>query len=275
MAGDDFDTTVDRLYGGPPDRFIADRDAAAKQARASGDRELADRIKQLRRPTVAAALLNRHRRVGSTAELEKLIDLGEKLRAAQHELDVPAMRSLGGERTARIAAVIDVIASEAGDDLTPGVRDQLGETLTAAVADADAARAVMSGRLVAALQYSGFGEVDLSGAVAIPLPAAAPGARAAQAPDARDHSVDTEEAAAAQAAATAAAQQQLQDALARLASAQATEKSAQEAAALAERALAAARRTAQQASDRATQATAARKAAEEAVAEARSRITAS
>ena len=47
MTGDDFETIVEKLYGGPPAQFVADRDAAAKRAKADGDRELAGRIKQL------------------------------------------------------------------------------------------------------------------------------------------------------------------------------------------------------------------------------------
>lgn len=292
MATDDFETTVEELYGGPPDQFIATRDAAVKRARAAGDRELAERIRQLRRPTAAAALLNRHRRAGESDDLDALVELGEQLRAAQQKLDAPALRALSAERTPRINAVIDAIAAEeSGDELTATVREQLSQTLTAAVADADAARAVLSGHLVAALSYSGFGEVDLSEAVAVPLDGKEPAQsgtgtrRAGKSEQDAEKSektakgkkrgrTGTRDSAKTQAEeARAAAERRLEEALAILTKAQRDEESAQEAAELADRALAAAERTAKNARERVDRAGAARAAAEEAVTAARSEVS--
>lgn len=282
MASDDFDTTVEELYGGPPEHFVRTRDAAVKRARAAGDRDLAERIKQLRRPTATAALLNRHRRAGDTGDLDALIELGEQLRDAQQKLDAPALRSLSAERTPRINAVIDAIgaeAAEAGDELTATVREQLSQTLTAAVADADAARAVLSGHLVAALSYSGFGEVDLTEAVAVPLDAkkedpSPPDADARRAQKPEKPQPEKEHAEKEHAEKEhAAAGRRLKEALAILATAQRDEESAQQAAELAERALAAAERTAQHARERVDRASAARAAAQQAVAAARSEVS--
>jgi len=264
MAADDFDTTVEQLYGGPPAQFIASRDAAVKRARAAGDRDLADRIKGLRRPTAAAAALNRHLRGGATDGLDALLALGEQLQAAQRALDVPAMRTLGAQRAPRIAAVVAAIEAEAHEEFSATVREQLSQTLTAAVADAGAARAVRSGRLVAALNYSGFGEVDLTDAVAVPFTrhtdsAAAGADDGTEAPDVQQQ-------------ADAAAKRRLEERLAILAKAQQAEESAQQSAELAERALSAARRTARSARARVAEATAAREAAQAEVADAQSRV---
>ena len=49
---------ADDLYRLAPEDFTAARDAAAKQARADGDRDGAAALKALRRPTVSAWLLN-------------------------------------------------------------------------------------------------------------------------------------------------------------------------------------------------------------------------
>src|SRR5690606_41247732 len=46
------------LYVVPPRRFVERRDAAAARARAAGDPQLARAIARLRRPTVAAWLVN-------------------------------------------------------------------------------------------------------------------------------------------------------------------------------------------------------------------------
>lgn len=265
MAADEFERTVEQLYAGPPDRFIAQRDAAAKQARAAGDKELADRLKALRRPTVAAALLNElHRRNASTG-LDELLELGHKLRAAQRKLDVKSMKSLSAERNSLISRLIDEIADTAQEPLSNTVQEQLSDTLVAAVADAAAGRAVGSGRLVSSLRYSGFGEVDLQDAVAIPLraqpeePEASPADEAGEVPD-----TDTDDVAEQQRAhQQAAAERELTEATAALDAAQKAEAAAQQSAELAERALAAAHRTAKSTRARAEQAAAARSAAEQ------------
>ncbi|RNI19906.1 hypothetical protein [Flexivirga caeni] len=260
MDADAFEATVERLYAGRPGDFIAARDRAVKRARADDDRELAEQLKRLRRPTAAAALLNRQVRSGDTSELTALAELGERLRAAQRGLDAAAMRALSAERSPRIAAVLNTIAAD-GDEITASVREQLTQTLTALVADADAARAVLSGRLVAALSYSGFGEVDLRDAVAAPL-------RAEKAAAVESTSAATK------AAARAAAQRHLNKALGILDKAREAETSARGAAELADRSLDAARRTAASAHDRVNQAAAARATAEETVAAAREGLTA-
>ncbi|WP_460600247.1 hypothetical protein [Flexivirga lutea] len=269
MAADDFDTTVEQLYGGPAEEFIARRDAATKSARTAGDKELAKRIKALRRPTTAAELVNRlHRDDGES--LEELLDLGEKLREAQSALDAKAMKSLSGERNSLITRLVKQIADAADEPVSTAVREQLSDTFTAAVADADAAHAVSSGRLVTGLRYSGFGEMDLRDAVATPLrkPAAAQSTDTADTEATDTEATDTDDTAAAAEAAERerrAAQHALSEAGDALAAARRAERAALESADLADRALAAARRTAQSARSRAEAATAARTDAEEAV----------
>lgn len=274
MAADDFDTTVEQLYGGPAEEFIARRDAATKSARTAGDKELAKRIKALRRPTTAAELVNRlHRDDGES--LEELLDLGERLREAQSALDAKAMKSLSGERNSLITRLVKQITDAADEPVSTAVREQLSDTFTAAVADADAAHAVSSGRLVTGLRYSGFGEVDLRDAVATPLrkPAAAQSTDTADTEATDTEATDTEAtdtddtAAAAEAAERErrAAQHALSEARDALAAARRAERAALESADLADRALAAARRTAQSARSRAEAATAARTDAEEAM----------
>lgn len=270
MPADEFERTVEQLYAGPPDRFIAQRDAAAKQARAAGDKELADRLKALRRPTVAAALLNELQRRNASTGLDELLELGQKLRAAQRKLDVKSMKSLSAERNSLISRLIDEIADAAQEPLSNTVQEQLSDTLVAAVADAAAGRAVGSGRLVNSLRYSGFGEVDLQDAVAIPLraqPEESEESRADEPDEASETDTDTGDVAEQQRAhQQAAAKRELTEATAALDAARNAEAAAWQSAELAERALAAARRTAKSTRDRAEQAAAARSAAEQTVA---------
>ena len=92
------------LYGLRPDRFTAARTAAALQARDAGDTSLAAEVKGLRRPTVAAYVVNLLAR--DRAELvEQVVSLGEALRAAQANLQGDALRELSRQRRQLVAAV--------------------------------------------------------------------------------------------------------------------------------------------------------------------------
>ena len=166
------DGAAEELYAVLPAVFIATRDARAKEARASGDEELYAQIKALRRPSAAAWLVNVLAR--SEEGFEQFSDLSRRLRDAQTHLDAPSMKELGQERTRVVAELVEravALAKEADPQYkdTATVRDQVTSTLTAAGADPTAEAAVTSGRLVSPLSYAGFGEVDLTDAVATPL----------------------------------------------------------------------------------------------------------
>ncbi len=153
------------LYRLAPAAFTAARDAAAKQARADGDREAAAALKALRRPTVAAWLLNAlvHE---EPALVTQLLQLGPDLAQAQAGGDAVALRALGEQRRGLVEAVADRAATATGRPLSPTARAEVVATLEAALADPGSAEAVRSGRLVRPLSYAGFGDVDLSDAVA-------------------------------------------------------------------------------------------------------------
>lgn len=166
------DAAAEELYSVRPAEFIAARDTRAKEARSGGDEDLYAQIKALRRPSAAAWLVNLLAR--SDEGLEEFRDLSHRLRDAQTRLDAPTMKELGQERTRVVAGMVAraVTLAKSADpqyrDSEP-VRDQVTATLTAAVADPTAEAAVTSGRLVSPLSYAGFGEVDLTDAVATPL----------------------------------------------------------------------------------------------------------
>jgi len=166
------EAAADELYAVLPAEFIATRDARAKEARAGDDEELYRQIKALRRPSAGAWLVNLLAR--SDEGFEEFSDLSRRLRDAQTNLDAPTMKELGQERTRVVAALVEravALATEADPQYrdTATIRDQVTSTLTAAVADPTAEAAVTSGRLVSPLSYAGFGEVDISDAVATPL----------------------------------------------------------------------------------------------------------
>ena len=168
VTGPTLTGAVEALYGAAPASFVATRTALARAAKTAGDTDLATRIGALRKPVAAAHLVNRMARAG---RLAPLAELGERFRDAQTRLDPAAMKQLAARRTELIAE----LTRQAGDldpESSATTLARFGETCTASIASARAQRAVLSGALVNPLSYSGFGEVDLSGALARPDPPA-------------------------------------------------------------------------------------------------------
>ncbi|MER7457136.1 hypothetical protein [Micromonospora sp. NPDC126480] len=154
---------VRQLYRTPPDRFVALRDEAVAEARRAGDARTAREIARLRRPTVAAWLVN----LLALERPELVADLGrlaESLRSAQRELRGAKLRELSAQRRAVVGALVAEVRKLAAEvDGAPAAgKLPLGEvetTLNAALADPEVAGQVRTGRLLRAASYAGFGEV--------------------------------------------------------------------------------------------------------------------
>jgi hypothetical protein len=176
---------ADELYGLPPSAFREARDERAGQARAAGDKDLADAIRKLRRPTVSAWLVNRLARE-APAQVDELMELGESLREAQQALAGDRLRELSTRRRRLVAGLVQEtrrLAEQAGQPFGASAEREVQETLEAALADPAVAEAVRSGRLTTALSYAGLGaSVDVDGAVAVwPEPVEQPRRRPAPA----------------------------------------------------------------------------------------------
>ena len=156
----DIAAVADELYGLPPDQFTASRNQRAKASKADGDLELGAQVAALRRPSTAAWVVNqlaRHRR----DELGQLIELGTALREAHLDLKAERLRALSDQRhrvIAALAAAGRTLAAERGHAVSEAVRQEVEQTLEAALADPVAGQAVSSGRLVSGLSYAGLGE---------------------------------------------------------------------------------------------------------------------
>jgi hypothetical protein len=160
---------VEQLYAVPPARFTPLRSELVAQAKSAGEKALASSIGALRKPTVAAWAVNHFVREHRD-ELDELRSFAALLREAQRTLDADQLRLLGRERARRVDAVGDRIAEVAADEgqrLGAGVSQEVRETLTALIADEEAEASVLTGALVKALSYSGFGSVDLADVVAL------------------------------------------------------------------------------------------------------------
>lgn len=159
---------ADDLYALPLADFTPARDALAKEHRA--DKALAAGIKGLRKASVAAWVVNLLVR-RDPDQVEQVLAVGAALREAQADLDADQLRELTRQRrqlTASVTTAARRLARAEGIRTTQAVADQVEATLTAAMLEAEAARAVRSGLLVTALSATGLGDLDLSGAVATP-----------------------------------------------------------------------------------------------------------
>lgn len=188
------------VYAVPLAEFVATRKAVAADVKASVAAELgakegtaaAKTVLALRKPTLTAWAMNLVPRGDDTTALADLVGLGARMRAAQSRLDTATLTSVRGERDAALTAYVDLVVAAAekqGGSLSPAARDEVRASAIAALADESASDALASGQLTRALSYSGFGEVDLTGAVGVTssgsivsvLPGGGEGAAGAQA----------------------------------------------------------------------------------------------
>jgi DNA repair exonuclease SbcCD ATPase subunit len=154
---------ITSLYEAPPEKFVAGRAAAIADARRDGDKEAAKRYAALRKPTVAAWLVNLLA-LRRPELIDDLVELSTALREAQRGLQGDQLRELSQQRRQVVAALVAAARQLAVDDdpALGGAKLPLGEvesTLTAAMAEPEVAEQVRSGRLVRAATYAGFGEV--------------------------------------------------------------------------------------------------------------------
>lgn len=172
MAETTFEEIAAALYAGPPEEFVSSRKARADEA---GDAGLASRVLALRKPSIAAWVVNvfASERAG---QLGEALQLAGELREAQDDLDAPALAKLGRERralTRRLAETAAELAGSRGERVTPATLEAVEQTISAAFYDPAAAGAVASGRLMRALDPSATTS-DIRDAVAGDIPALEP-----------------------------------------------------------------------------------------------------
>lgn len=160
---------AEELYGLPLGEFTSRRDTLAKELRAA-DRERSDTVKALRKPSLAAWVLNLLVR-REPDQISQLVSVGSALREAAASLDAAQLRALTAQRRQLTAAVTTVARRHAlseGVKVTESVAEEVEGTLTAAMVSADAAAAVQSGLLVRAFTTTGVDDLDASAYVAVP-----------------------------------------------------------------------------------------------------------
>jgi hypothetical protein len=156
------DLVIRRMYESPPDGFVAARSAAIADAKKAGDSDAVKRLTALRKPTVAAWLVNLLA-LRRPELIDELVELATALRTAQRSLQGEQLRELSDQRRQIVSALVREARKLAvAEDRGMAAKLPLGEveaTLTAALAEPEVAAQVRTGRLIRAATYAGFGEV--------------------------------------------------------------------------------------------------------------------
>jgi hypothetical protein len=157
------DDAIRRMYEAPPDGFVAARAAAVAEARDAGDKAAAKRLAALRKPTVAAWVVNLLA-LRRPDLIDELVELATALRSAQRGLKGDELRELTARRRRLVSALVAAARklAVAEDPQMSGAKLPLSEveaTLTAALAEPEIAAQIRTGRLIRAAAYAGFGEV--------------------------------------------------------------------------------------------------------------------
>lgn len=167
------DEIADRLYALPPEEFTRARSQAERDLRAAGERERADRVKALRKPTAAAGAVNRLVR-GHRVQVEAFLEVAARLRDAQ----------VAGKGDLAAAAQAERVALEG---LVALGGESVRTTLQAAAVDDEIARDLLEARLVREREPAGFGTLlahaEPAAAKTPTAKRATPGARRTPAPD--------------------------------------------------------------------------------------------
>lgn len=169
---------VDDLYGLPLDQFVPERNALAREIRKAGERERADEVAALKKPSVAAWAVNQLVQTQRKA-ITALLDAGDALRSAQDDVlagrgDAQSLRAAVDAERRAVEALTDAargLLSSEGEELSDTMVERVSDTLHAAALDDDAREQVTGGHLERELRHVGLGGLGaLGGPPAPPAP---------------------------------------------------------------------------------------------------------
>lgn len=144
---------ADELFGAPRDEFLPIRSRRAAEAKADGDADLARRIAALRKPTVAAWLVNQLVRQ-HPEDVTDLDHLATELADAHRHGSGDRLREAGQARREllrRLEKRVRDVARDTGVRLSDDAATQIATTFQVALINPAALRAVRGGRLSAAI----------------------------------------------------------------------------------------------------------------------------
>ena len=165
---------TDRLYALPLDEFTAERDALAKRLRKDGDREAADAVKALKKPSVAAWAINQVRR-DRPDDVRRLLDVTEELHRVYAGIASAGARERLGEAAAMQRELVGALVRCAAQLLEAGghgggeaTLTKVADTLRAAALDEELREQIATGRVAKERRAAGLGPL-----ASMPAPAKA------------------------------------------------------------------------------------------------------
>ncbi len=156
VDGPTIESEIDRLYGLPLAEFTKERDALARRLRADGRRDDAATIAELRKPVLAAWVVNRLARE-QRADVKALVDAAAEIRAGTPDAD-ERFRVTADDL---VRAGREVLAADGRRPTDAVLRDVATTLRAAAAAEPDL---LLGGRLTEPVEATGF--EAMAGAVA-------------------------------------------------------------------------------------------------------------
>lgn len=170
------DDAIDELYGLPLEDFTPERNRVAKELRAAGEKDDADTVAKLRKPSVAAWTLNQLAR-RSRRDVDLLLDAGHRLREAQvavlsgaEKEEFERARKTERDALRRLAGDAEQLLRERGG-ASATVMKQIDDTLRAAAVSPEGRELLARGRFTEPLSSAGFDVLGELAASAPPPPA--------------------------------------------------------------------------------------------------------
>jgi hypothetical protein len=147
------DDGIGRLYGLPQNEFVPARNALAKELRGAGEREQADAVASLEKPSALAWAVNQLRRAQPEA-VERLLAVADELHKAQAGSQSDRVRELTDEQQGLVRGLVRAAGQL---DVSAATLDKIGAALVNASIDPEAREALEQGRLVREPEPVGFG----------------------------------------------------------------------------------------------------------------------
>jgi hypothetical protein len=160
----DLERELDALFDLPLDEFTKARNELVSRLKRAHQKQAADTVRTLRKPTIVAWAANRLAR-REPERIGELLAAGERLRKAQeHALggraDAEEVRAAVAAERETVGALVAAAREVLGAQATPRLLERLGQTLRAAAVDPNARDALAAGRLTEEVQGAGFGALE-------------------------------------------------------------------------------------------------------------------
>jgi hypothetical protein len=162
----DLDQAIDELYGASLDEFVAERTRLAKELRDVGNPEDAQAVAKLRKPNVAAWVLNQLAR-RNRRDVDLLLDAGHRLRetqagalTGQEREGFEQARKAQSDALRRLTREARQLLAEERGGGSATVLNQVEEALRTAAISGAGRELLARGRFVEPLKASGFDVVS-------------------------------------------------------------------------------------------------------------------